>query len=386
MGNITDKAVVLGIGETEYVRGTDKSEKQLILEAAKLACDDAGIESQSVDGVIMAVKKDKPTNEDFIGALGIRDLKFHSHIHIGGASSVSGVMQAAGLIAAGIAERVIVATGWTGYSGTVKSDPSERLVRMPATEIRRDLEFPAGLLVPIQWYSTQATRYFHETKADPKGMETIALTTREHAHLNQNAVMGGRPLTSEQYRSSPILASPFHLFDISLQTDGAAAVLVTKAGITGNHKPVYIAGGAEGHADVPDDITSRPDMLHMGISKAAPRALEMAGVTLNEIDFAEIYDCFTVTVLRQLEEIGFCARGEAPDFVKDGRISLGGELPVNTHGGLLSQAHVLGMNHVVETVRQLRGDAGKAQVKDAHIGLVTGYGDFGDGSISILHN
>ncbi|MDR7076151.1 acetyl-CoA acetyltransferase [Neobacillus niacini] len=386
MGSIVDKAVIAGIGETKYVRGTDKSESQLILEAAQLACIDAGIDSESVDGVIMAVKKDKPSNEDFIGALGIRDLKYHSHVHIGGASAVSGVIQAAGIIAAGLAERVIVATGWNGYSGSVKSDPTERLARMPATEIRRDLEFPAGLLVPIQWYSTQATRYFYETKADPQGMETIALTTRKHAQLNPNAVMREKPLTSEQYRSSPILASPFHLYDISLQTDGAAAVLVTKSGISTQHKPVYIAGGAEGHADVPDDLTSRPDILNIGLSKAAPRALEMAGITLNEIDFAEIYDCFTFTVLRQLEAIGFCGRGEGPEFVKNGRIALGGEMPINTHGGLLSQAHVLGMNHVVETVRQLRGDAGEAQVGNAHIGLVTGYGDFGDGAIGILHN
>lgn len=393
MSSIVDKAAIAGIGETEYVRGTEKTERQLILEASLAACHDAGIEPESVDGVIMAWH-DTPTNEDFVAALGIQDLKFHAHVHIGGASAVAGIVQAAGAIAAGLATRVVVATGWAAYSGPVQlsSDNPELtggVSNTPGPEIRRNLEGPAGLVVPMQWYSLHANRWFYETKADPEGMKTVALTTREHAHLNPKAYMGGRPLTEEQYDSSSILVKPFHLFDICLETDGAAAVLVTRADEVSSlngHTPAYIAGGAEGHAEVPDDLTSRPDILNMGITKAASRAFESAGVTRDEIDFAEIYDCFTFIVLRQLEELGFCDRGESPEFVKDGRIALGGQLPVNTHGGLLSQAHVVGMNHVVETVRQLRGDAGEAQVADAHIGLVTGYGDFSDGSLAILHN
>jgi acetyl-CoA acetyltransferase len=382
----TAAASIAGVGESPFTRGTARSELQLCVEAARNACLDRGCPPQSIDGLVIPGGR-KFRVEDVVTGLGIRDLRFSSRAELGGASSVAAIGHAVAAIAAGFAERVLIVGGWRGYSdrrlGGGGDDLLDKLAQaFPSPEFRRGLEHPYGLIVPLQYYALQANRWIREFEIDLSALGAVSLACRAHAQLNDKAVMRGRPTTMEDYLSSPIVSDPFRVLDCCLETDGAAAVLVEPAGRAPGE--VRVLAVAEGRPDSPDDITSRPDMLELGISKAAPRAFAAAGVEPEDIDFCELYDCFTFVVLRQLEEMGFCPRGESPKLVAERGIMLGGGLPVNTHGGLLSEAHVLGLNHVTEAVRQLRGTCGPRQVDGARLGLVTGYGDFGDGAVAVM--
>ena len=385
MDILKDKAAIVGTGETEYSKNSGMSNLALLLQAAVRAIDDAGLSPKDIDGIIPGIMG--VTAEDIMSNFGTKDLRYTVTVHMGGASAVASLQSAAMAVATGVASNVLCVTGWNGYSGMrVGAIGGVGGFELPMMPQMRDFEIPYGVFVPAHWYSPMARRHMYEYGTTSRQFGAVAVAIRKHAQLNPRAMMRGRPMTIEDHQSSRMVAEPFHLFDCCLESDGAAAVVVTSAERARDmrHRPVYIMGIAEGHPDSPNQITNRPVMTELGIKKAAPKAFQMAGVTPKDIDVAEIYDCFTYIVICQLEDIGFCKKGEGGPFVEGGRIELGGGLPVNTHGGLLSQAHILGMNHIVEAVKQLRGDAGEAQVKDAGIALVSGYGDLGDGSVAIL--
>jgi acetyl-CoA acetyltransferase len=196
----------------------------------------------------------------------------------------------------------------------------------------------------------------------------------------------GRTLSWEQYDQSPFIADPYQLYDCCLETDGAAAVLVVSHEFARNtgRLPVDVLSVEVARPESADDLTNREDWHEIGLSVAAPAAFERAGVTPTDVDAAMIYDCFTFEVIHQLEEAGFCGRGEGGAFAESGALDIGGRLPVNTHGGLLSEGHLGGLNHVIEGVRQLRGEAAGRQLSNANLIAVTGWGDWGDGAFAIL--
>ncbi len=378
---LRDKAAVSGIGETAYTRGTPRSALALQLEASLAAIADAGLSPRDIDGVIPYFPGGGIA-EDFIANLDLPDLKLSAFVPMGGATCVAALQMAAMAVASGVCRHVLIAVGRTGYSG---ARVSARLQQFPQFALATEFEAPIGMFAPAQLYAQGARRHMELYGTTARQFAEVAVVTRQHAILNGNAVMN-KPLTVEEHQASRLISDPFRLFDCSLESDGGAAVIVsaTDTARASNKPLVTIMGVAEGHPESPASIAQRPDLLEFGLAKAAPRAFEMAGVGPEDMDVAEIYDCFTFTVIRQLELLGFCKTGEGGPFVQDGRIALGGDLPINTHGGLLSQAHVVGLNHVIELVRQLRGTAGRAQVKEAEMGLVTGYGDMGDGSIAIM--
>ena len=384
---LKDKACIVGIGETAYCRkpGSGLSEESLQLHASVAALRDAGLRGSQIDGVLAFPNVGKC--EAFAASLGSENLHFAAIIHMGGAAPVASLRLAAMAVVSGAANHVLIPAGWNGYSGArVRQTVTTDKHSIPGGAIAWDYYLPQGLTVPPQWYALMARRHMHEYGTTHEQLGAVALAMRRHAQLNPAALMHGKPLTMADYLASPMLADPYRVNDCCLETDGAAACIVTtveRARDLGK-PPVYIMGAAAGQPYPADEITNRKDFHRTGLSIAAPEAFRMAGVTPADADFAQIYDCFTFEVIQQIEEAGFCRRGEGGPFVENGAIELGGRLPVNTHGGLLSEAHSLGIGHIVEAVKQLRGSAGARQVADAEVGVVTGWGDFGDGSIAIL--
>jgi acetyl-CoA acetyltransferase len=382
---LRDSAAIAGIGETPFSRNSGKTSEELYVRVALDAISDAGLVPGDIDGLMMPSYTALPPGllETFLNITP----NYTGLVDVGGASAGSLVLNAALLVSSGVATNVLCITARNDSSGRGGRRRSGANARQTVSGYS-SLTVPYGWINPPSMYAMMARRHMHKYGGPTTTqLGWVAVTMRKHASLNEHAQMR-TPISLEKHAASRMIAEPFRLLDCCLISDGGAAVVVTTAERARDcpKPPVLLSGFAQGRPSSPADLVNRPAMEELGLERAAPTALTMAGITVSEIDFAEIYDCFTYVVIKQLEILGFCKAGEGGSFVENGRIGLDGELPVNTHGGLLSQGHMSGMNHIVEAVRQLRREAGPSQVPKARTGLVTGYGDLGDASVLVLRS
>jgi acetyl-CoA acetyltransferase len=375
-------AAVAGIGETEFTKESGKSDLRLNLEACRLALTDAGLKASDIDGIIIPTVIGA-TTEDLTTNLGIEDVSYHAAVVMGGAGPVAALKHAKLAVETGRARNVLVSYGFNGRSGARLGRKPPQVMFGEAPTFRRNYEGVHGLLLPAQYYALWAQRYmFEHGWATTEPFAHVAVVQSEHAVMNDKAV-GAKAITVADHQASRMISHPFRLYDCSRETDGGAAYIVSACD-PDDQDAVVIRAASEGHPGQADQSTTRKEFMRTGMSAAGKRAFTEAGWAPGDVDFAELYDAFTFNVLWQLEDLGFCEPGGAAQFVQDGNTRVGGRLPVNTHGGLLSQAHLWGINHITEAVKQLRRTAGEAQVPGARRGLVTGSGDLGDAAVALL--
>jgi acetyl-CoA acetyltransferase len=388
------RAHIVGVGESQYTRWGkigDVTEHALACQAIQRAVADAGLEMDDVDG-LASFAEDRNEAVFLAAELGLPALRFGNMVWMpGGGGGCAAIGNAAMAVETGQAEVVVVYRalcqgqffrfGSPGMAASAAADPAPPTLQQANTLFLASMGFamPYGLLMAAAAYALPTRRHMHLYGTTSEQLGMLAVTFREHASRNPRAVMGGRPMTLEDHQASPMIADPHRLFDCCLESDGACAVVVT----TGERardlakQPVEILaseqGAPKGYAFGPFTNANIADELYAtgGGEEMAGRLWGKAGLRPSDVDVAQLYDHFTGCVVMQLEDYGFCERGEGGPFIESGALSWhGGSLPSNTHGGSLSEAYIHGLNHVVEGVRSLRGES-TSPVENAEVCLVT---------------
>ncbi|MFE0436207.1 lipid-transfer protein [Streptomyces nigra] len=364
---LSGRAAVAGIGATEFSKDSGRSELRLAVEAVRAALDDAGLTPGDVDGLVTFTMDTSP-EITVAQACGMGDLSFFSRVHYGGGAACATVLQAALAVAARVAEVVVCYRAFNERSGRRFGAGVQH--REPSAEgAALGWALPFGLLTPASWVAMVAQRYLHRYGLTPEAFGHVAVVDRRYAATNPAAHFYGRPITLADHAASRWIVEPLRLLDCCQETDGGQALVVTSVERARDlpHPPAVVAAAAQGAGRGQEQMTSfyRDDLAGLPETGVVARRLwRTAGLGPGDIDVGILYDHFTPFVLMQLEEFGFCGRGEAADFVAEER------LPLNTHGGQLGEAYLHGMNGIAEGVRQVRGTAVN-QVPGASRVLVT---------------
>ena len=374
---LKDEAAIVGIGQTKYSKNSGVSELALACEAVSNAIDDAGLEPGEVDGLVTFLM-DSSDETEVARTVGLGDLTLLSRIAYGGGAAVPLVHQAAMAVATGVCKNVVVYRALNGRSGQRMGQGVSGNI-ITSDLIHWSWYMPFGMLTPASWVAFAATRYMHEYGATHESFAHVAVSTRKHAVNNPNAAFFEQPLSFDDYYASKWICEPLRLYDCCQETDGGCALVITSADRAKDRPqaPAMIRGVSQASFDGQEQMTSfyRPDMSWLPEMELAGRvAYEQAGLGPDDIDAAILYDAFSVEVLMQVEAFGFCKQGEGKDFVKDGNLEVGGRLPNNTHGGLLSEAYIHGVNNIAEGVRLIRGTSYNQPPKNDHVLVSSGVG------------
>ncbi|MGG2461708.1 lipid-transfer protein [Streptomyces sp. RGM 3693] len=365
------RAAVVGIGATEFSKDSGRSELTLAVEAVHTALADAGLTPDDVDGLVTFTMDTNP-EITVAQAAGIGELTFFSRVHYGGGAACATVQQAALAVASGLADVVVCYRAFNERSGRrFGAGVQQREPSAEGTALGWNLPF--GLLTPASWVAMAAQRYLHTYGLTPDAFGHVAVTDRRHAARNPAAYFYDRPITLADHAASRWIVEPLRLLDCCQETDGAQALVVTSVERARDlpQPPALITAAAQGAGRAQEQMTSfyRDDLTGLPEMNVVARQLwRTAGLTPAEIDVAILYDHFTPFVLMQLEEFGFCGRGEAADFVA------ADALPLNTHGGQLGEAYLHGMNGIAEGVRQLRGSSANQAGTPDHVLVTAGTG------------
>ena len=377
-----NRAAIVGVGYTPFSRDSGQTTLTLAVDAITAALADAGLDRREVDGFsTYAVRNDSTWPFEVAQALGVSEnLRYYLNQSGGGSLSHTVVAEAAMACIMGFADYVVCYRALNGRSGYRMGAAG----RAPVAGGEDQYLVPLGYTSPAQRYAMVARAHMARYGTTEAQLGAVSVTQRSHAVHNERALFR-TPITLDDYLASRWIAEPLRLLDCCLETDGACAVVVTSAERARDlpRPPALIAGAVWGPGHL---VASGPwtDLTESGARYAAPRLFERAGLAPADVDVAELYDCFTPTVLLQLEDYGFCAKGEGGPFVESGAVALGGSLPVNTHGGFLNEGYVHGMNTLAEAVAQIRGTAGPRQVEGARVALSTGADGMVSGHTSAL--